>query len=666
MNKTKRDALLPAALLALITALIYLPFLFRIGYFNDDWYLMYAAGAKGAGVFREIFSIDRPMRALVMSPAYLVFGNNPILYNLSACMFRTAGAIFLFRFLSSLWHGEKRVAWLAALLCLVYPGFLSQLNGIDYQPQMVSLAVMSLTLNLTLLAWRAQKIARRLGLFLVLTVLTTFYLGLVEYFVGLEALKLALLILLVFRAESGWLARLKRSAAWLACSLLTALPFLTWRLFFFESERGATDVNMQLGGVLAGPFAALLSWSSALLKDAIDVLFLAWIEPLRRTTSDMSAAQWLTGFIFAALILCLAWVGTRRLSAAAMQGGVDWRMEALWLGGVMLIFGLLPVIIVGREVNFESFSRYALAPSIGAVLIWLAALAFIPSRRLQYAITVLLILSATFTHYGSGLLRARDTEAIRNFWWQVSWRIPQMENGTTLVANYPALVEEDYFIWGPANLIYHPQSTHSDYVQPSIYAALLNEETIASVRTREPQDFSNRRGIRTYKNYRNILILSQPTAASCVQVIDGSQMELSSAEDVRVKEIAPYSETTHILTTEAFQIPPTIPFGTEPAHDWCYFYEKASFARQVGNWGETARLGDEALALGFSAGDPIEWLPILESYARLSRAAQIDELAPLVNADPRVTLQACQMLTELPLAEVNMAQVKQLFCINKK
>ena len=65
----RSDGFILSALLFIIAGLVYLPFVSRFGYFNDDWYLMYAAGAKGATVFTDIFSIDRPLRALVMIPA---------------------------------------------------------------------------------------------------------------------------------------------------------------------------------------------------------------------------------------------------------------------------------------------------------------------------------------------------------------------------------------------------------------------------------------------------------------------------------------------------------------------------------------------------------------------------------------------------------------------
>ena len=78
---------------------------------------------------------------------------------------------------------------------------------------------------------------------------------------------------------------------------------------------------------------------------------------------------------------------------------------------------------------------------------------------------------------------------------------------------------------------------HEKYVQPAIPAFVLNEDTIAGVFAHEGQDYSNRRSIRTYPNYRSILALSQPTMFSCVQVMDLRQVELSSKEDSRVSDV---------------------------------------------------------------------------------------------------------------------------------
>jgi hypothetical protein len=650
--------------LVFIAALVYLIFIPWFGYFNDDWYLMYAAGAKGAATFKDIFIVDRPMRALVMGPAYVLFGNNPVLYNLSAWGFRVLSAIIFFRFLCLLWPDRRKFAWMAALLYLLYPGFLSQFNGIDYQSQMVSLACAMISLLLLVSAYQSSETSWRFAIFVCLTITTAFYLGLVEYFIGIEVLKIACIVLLAFRDETEWRARLKKVLLWTSYSLLSLAPFLTWRLFFFQSERGATDVNVKFNDILIDPAAFMLTSFSALLKDIWDVCFGALVVPLQRLWTQGTTLEWSVGIAIAIVVVYMLWqilnVGS---GLQNKETGFNWRMEAAWLGVIMVIFGLLPVILVGREVDFKSFTRYALAPCIGVSLLWMVALDSLSNLRLRNVLFCFLVVISSLTHYGNALARVHETEATRNFWHQVSWRIPQLEPGTTLVARYSVVAEEDYFTWGPANLIYYPDSANENYVQPSIYAVLLNEDTLDKVLAEERIDFSNRRGIRTYPNYRNILILTQPTPSSCMQVIDLNRLELSSAEDPRIVTIAPYSEADHILTAESFHVPPVIPFGPEPPHDWCYYYEKAAYARQQGNWAVVGRLAHQVEILDLVAGDPIEWMPFLEEHAHLNEIERLEEIAPLVTSDPGVAKQACAILGAMPVDASTLTRIDQLFCL---
>lgn len=660
----RSDGFISSALILGAAALVYLPFVFRFGYYYDDWYLMYAAGAKGTMVFREIFSIDRPLRALVMIPAYALFGNHPLAYNLSAFLFRLVSGLSLLWILRQVFPNQRWAALSASLLFLTYPGFLSQPNAIDYQSHLSGLAAGMLSIALTVKAIQPQNSSSKAALFTASILLGWFYLTQIEWYIGLEFLRFGCIFVLALNFGS-LKTRAIQFLRWSLAVIWIPAVFLIWRIFFFESERGATDLDMQFDGALSSPLDFARSWLLTLINDSAETLFSAWVVPLQRLSLRMSNADWLAGLAISALALVAVWVAfslQQKLEKNGPTQGANWQGRMILLGLGLVLFGLLPVILVGRSVDFKSFSRYTMIASAGAAFLWTAALGFISNARLRTALLSLLILSASLTHYANGLAYARDFEAVKNFWWQVSWRIPQMEKGTTLVANYPALVEEDYFIWGPANLIYQPESANEKYVQPAIYAALLNEETVASVQSKQPQDFSNRRGIRTYKNYRNILVLSQPTPSSCVQVIDGQRIELSSSEDERVKAIASFSEVEHILTSEAFRTPPATPFGVEPSHGWCYFYQKAALARQMGDWQEAARLGDEALALGFSAGDEIEWMPFLQAYALLDDSARVGELAPLLTSDLVAAHQACQSLTALPLSTAMENQVNKLFC----
>ncbi|MBE0681739.1 MAG: hypothetical protein IH589_07465 [Anaerolineales bacterium] len=664
---TKRfEFLLSILLLSLVSALVYLPFVPKFGYFNDDWYLMFSAGAKGSSVFWDIFAIDRPLRALVMIPAYTLFGADPLYYNLSAFLFRLIGGLSFLWILRMLWPQNRRTTLWMSLLFLLYPGFLSQPNAIDYLCHMAGLAGGMLSIGLTLLAVQSNVWMRKALLYLASILLGWFCLSQIEWYIGLEFFRFACLFLLALRLnETLW----KKTVKFIQYSLPAALipgVFLVWRLFYFESERGATDVDLQLTDLRAEPLTFILKYSSALFNDFTDVLFRAWWVPFRRSSGGFGSQQWLAGFGIALSILLLLWIFSRfGQKPGETESGIGsmWRREALWVGLGAIIVGLLPVILVGRSVDFKNYSRYTLIASVGAAMLWPLLLSFISSLRLRNILFGILIVSASLTHYANGFVKASETEATRNFWWQVSWRIPQIGPGATFITRYLVAVEEDYFTWGPANLIYHPESDHEKYVQPALYALVLNEETVEKVLAREPQDYSNRRSIRTYPNYRNILILSQPRHFSCVQVIDLHQIELSSFEDSRISAIAPFSEADQISLNVPFQVPPEIPFGSEPPKEWCYFYEKASYARQLGDWDEVLRLGEEAISRGYFARDQIEWMPFLQAYASSGDIARLNEIASHMTSDLPALQQACHTLTAMPLDPAVEKEVNQLFCI---
>jgi hypothetical protein len=367
--------------------------------------------------------------------------------------------------------------------------------------------------------------------------------------------------------------------------------------------------------------------------------------------------------VFVLFLLWFFYRMTQRSAEAGSDQSPLWKQEAVWLGLGAIVFGLFPVILVGRSVDFRYFSRYTLVASVGAAILWPLGLSFISNLRMRGVLFGFLIVSASLTHYANGLVKARETEQMDRFWWQVSWRAPQIQQGTTLLANYPHItVEEDYFVWGPANLIYYPNSMNVSYPQPGIYALLINEETVNKILTGAKQDFSDRRSIRTYPNFRNILILTQPEDSSCVQVISGKQEEYSSFEDSRITQIGFRSEAEHIFAQDPFHQPPQIPFGPEPEYNWCFYFEKAALARQLNDWHEVSRLADEALGKGLHPTDQIEWIPFLQAYANSNDIARLRGIK-LQLTDPLVKRQACQILLAIPAqTEKTRLEINHLYC----
>jgi hypothetical protein len=90
------------------------------------------------------------------------------------------------------------------------------------------------------------------------------------------------------------------------------------------------------------------------------------VVPLQRLWAQGTTLEWSVGIAIAIVVVYMLWQILKVGSGLQdEETGFNWRMEATWLGVIMVIFGLLPVILVGREVDFKSFTRYALAPCIG-------------------------------------------------------------------------------------------------------------------------------------------------------------------------------------------------------------------------------------------------------------------------------------------------------------
>jgi hypothetical protein len=654
-------------LLVLVSAIAYLPFIGRFGYFYDDWYEMFSAGARGPQVFHALFAIDRPGRAYLMIPLYMLFGQNPLPYNITAYLFRLLSGLSVLWIMRLCWPERKRSALLASLLFLIYPGFLSQPNAIDYQSHIAGLFFATFSIALSLKAVRAEKAVVRAALIVASILFGLAYLSQMEYYAGFEVARLVFLFLLTGQYAIGWPARLRKAVLWYLPFAIVPLTFFTWRLFFFQSLRKATDISLQLGNLFSAPSHTMAVWLAGVIQSMADVILLAWGVPLYSAFSQLPLVAMLAGLavMAGAVLLVLFFLRGIALDSAPEN---DRLKESLWSGLIIVTGGMLPIVIADRGVSFPDYSRYTLVSLIGAVLILTTVIDRVRGQSLQHGLVLLLVGIAVLTHFANGLSYAQVADATRSFWWQVSWRIPQMEAGTTLVVDYPSsVISEDYIIWGPANLIYYPQSQNENYVQPALYSAIPNHETVDKILMQVRQEYGNRRSIRTYANYRNILILTQPTPQSCVQVIDGRQPELSSSENEAIMLMAPFSEPQHILTNSGFRTPPQIIFGTEPARGWCYYYEKAAYARQTGNWKTVAAIGDETAGLGLHPSDAIEWMPFLQAYAVLGDDAKLSRLAPSLINDPFVAQQACRILGGMQgVSDSVKSVIETQYCINGK
>ncbi len=654
MDKKKKPTF-EVILLLVISALVYLPNIGKLTYFKDDWYYIYDGIRAGAKVFHEMFRIDRPARGYFFELYFSVFGPNPLPYHISAFLWRGLSAIGALWVFNILWPKERKFAFLGALLFAIYPGYFWWISAIEYQPMIASLALQVFSIALTLKAIQSQNRIAKIT-YLASAILTGWvYIALVDYAIGMEVFRFLCVYLLVNRdGRIGVWKRLFIAVKAWAWSSLIPLGFLFWRIFLFTNVRKATDIGGQLSVFLGNPVSTTIDWFFQLYNSLLNLSVLAWIDQFPAFLQGMRLRDIAFGLLFAGVAVLLVVFAERQIkpSGESKDGNSDQdqvRKEALLLGGVGMIFGVLPVIMANRYVNITGFSHYGLPVSLAAAVFLIGFLNTLSLRRTRVFALYAVIAAASLAHYGISINAVTEEVALQKFWWQVSWRIPMLQPGTTLVIQYPlsGMGDDGYGVMEAANVIYFPKPTGQIPVHYPVAGLTLNSEMLSDILNGEQYKQTQYRSHTIDFDYGNLLIISQPTLTSCVHVIDGNQPLISTYDPVNVTLAAPSSKIKNVIADASPVLPPEYIFGREPEHSWCYYFQKADLASQLGNWDDAVALGEEAIRLELSPEDRSEWLPFLKAYAITGNAGRLTQMAKRVIGDRPLRQQACDMLTDI-------------------
>ena len=438
-NKKKFPVLLIFTLISAISAVCYLLFAHKFGFYNDDWYLMYTAVTQGTAKFTDVFAIDRPFRAPFTTLIFNLFGTHASLYSYSAWAIRLLGTFSFYHLLRLVWPEQHYSAGLGALLLIVYPGFLDQPNAIDYQAHIWSFSFAIFSLTLTVRAIKTKKLPLRIFYTAASLVFGLFYLLLMEYFIGLEGLRFVL-VWYVLQGETFLKRLLNTFRNWVPFAF-SPLVFMVWRFFFFNNQRTATDISGMFSALIGNPLYRGL-WSLVyLLQDILNDILFAWIVPVYQIAFRLRLSKVVPMLAVAIISGLVVFLGLQYLekiftSRNSLDSGENQGLQMVWIGLAGVVFSLIPVILGDRHVEFSAYGRFSLPGSIGAIIFICGLLEHFFKNKARIWFPALLVCLAVMTHYSNSVNYAHNWEVIQDFWWQVSWRIPQIEPGTVLAADY--------------------------------------------------------------------------------------------------------------------------------------------------------------------------------------------------------------------------------------
>jgi hypothetical protein len=119
-------------------------------------------------------------------------------------------------------------------------------------------------------------------------------------------------------------------------------------------------------------------------------------------------------------------------------------------------------------------------------------------------------------------------------------------------------------------------------------------------------------------------------------VVRPEDSELRALPDL-TRDVAVISSLDRIRADSSLARPiPVEIFGKEPPRTWCYYYQKADLARQLGDWEQIAALWREAAKNGFAPGNGVEYLPFIEGFARTGEWAIAAELTLIADQNARI------------------------------
>lgn len=663
LRRIHPNRLVPVFLL-LLTILAFGLLIPWLGYYWDDWAKLLVSRLYGLGGYLAYYAEDRPLSAwthIVFTP---LAGQSPLGWQILNLVLRWLSAWAMWWALGCLWPRARARNLVAVALFVVYPVFLQQAAGVTFHQQWLQYALFFVSLGAMIRA--AKQPNRRAFRYWGWTVLAAaamlLQLSVTEYFVPLELVRPFVLWFALDPGgvdQTGTARRAPRAKAagvlldWAPYLLLLA-AYVVWRLFFYSLPGEDPYRANTLYDLLADPVGTLKKYTGIVLVDELWILVVSWAKTQQidyPNLSQFGILSYLVGIGAGALAAAFLWVYERSQpvragaepASEAADGQGRWMRQALILGLAAVLLGPVPAWITGRQVVFDYHSdRYALAAQFGAALLFAAGVTWLAQRRAQRAVLAgLLVALAVSYHLRVGNeYRWIWTDELRTFW-QLSWRAPGLKPGTALLFENEPFPNQGLFSTSAALNLVYPQERKPD---PTSLDLDYWVYTIRPRYTHAPDSmnitFSTQ--FRTLKfsgsTPGSLVVFKDASKSSCIWVLSEADALNPAVPDL-VKAFLPISNLEQILPEPVEEgYPPEELLGPEPAHGWCYYFQKASLAAQLADWQEVSRLAGTALEAGYrpsvtESNSAYEWRPFVVG---LARSGDWDEAA-------RLTLQAYEV-----------------------
>jgi hypothetical protein len=618
-------------LFAVVTVAAYGLLLPLTGFYWDDWPFAWLARFLGPSEFIPAFRGFRPFLGPIFFLTTSLIPSNPLLWQIFALIVRFGAALAAWFALSHIWPGYKRQVLVVCLLFLVFPGYSQHWVALTHiNQEWIPLIFYLLSFGFTARALRANSPeinadnqdatnvthrGRSPYITSTLIALALLIAGLfpTEYFIGLEPLRFLFLWVIVAETTRGFWPRSIQALKHWWPYLLVWLADAAWLVYYYKS---GAYVSYDLTAVQAVPS---LSQAFAALTDALwKAGFYVWVQVIVLVTRALSAPTTLLTLAIIVISFFLLFLFLSRLDLSSGKGSI-FAVPAVLMGLLGILLGRLPSFAASLPLTLQSsFDRFMISMMFGACLFVVGLIELLPGARLKTVVfAVLIALGIGQQFYNANIFR-RDWARQQQIYWQMAWRMPGLKPDTALITQQmPLDYETDFSMTAALNWLYAPEPHPASLPYALVYSEKrLGGVVLPSLAPGTPMHFPFRTVDFNGNTSQAVVIYVSPNG--CLRVLDPAlgDAETYSRFPDSVTAPIPLSDPSRILINEPSPLLPLSPFGKEPAHTWCYLYEKAEMARQAGDWQRIVDLGGQAQQAGFAPDDAFDWLPFIEGYAR--------------------------------------------------
>lgn len=598
-------------MLLLTAVFAYGMFFWQMGFYWDDLPISWIRYQFGTDTMRVYFSTSRPVWGELYQITTRLLPQVPPYWQLFAIFWRWLGAVVLWSIIRILWPHRPQMAIVVSSLFLLYPGFNQQ--WVSFLSSHFFIVLFFFLFSYLLMLWSFLHSKWFWPLTFLAIIFSGLNLWMMEYFFGLELIRpFVIFFFIIQHPESGSghsfqeniLDTVKRWLPYLAIFLANVF----YRMFVFTN---LAYQNVLLSDLRANPVSAIFN----LLREVVLDLWIVFVQGWAKVLSipNPVAEGWRTTFFYLAVIVM---IGLMVLLFRGRGEEMD-RRSAWWaisLGLVAMVVGGAPYWLAELEITLGfPANRFTISFMLGASLLLAGLLELFPARVRLLLSVVLIGLAAGRQALWVENFR-RDWMTQKNMFWQLTWRAPNLSPDTIVMMNEGALnYYADNSLGAALNWIYEPtnQSKHISYA--FFYPKSRLGGSLTAMEPGLPIQYTFLIGDFSGNTSQTVAFYYQPPG--CLRLLDPEIDPINRLipVDSLMREAASLSSTAPISSEPAVRMPDV--YGPEPEHAWCYYFQKADLARQIGDWEQVIELGDKAFELDDSPNDPVERFVFIEGYA---------------------------------------------------